>query len=76
MEIDGKGDKTKFVRLLKAHGKQRTQICFRVTDNAYSRLLKLAVLFEMEPSDYAKAVLYKDLGIWTERLDYRRKKRH
>lgn len=66
---------TQRMGLLKAHGKRRIQICFRITENAWERLTLISRLFEMTESDYTKAVLYKDLGIWTERLDYRRKKR-
>jgi len=70
--IEEKGAET---GLLKDRGKRRLQICFRVTERAFERLVQVANLFEMETSDYAKAVLYKDLGVWTERIDYRRKRK-
>lgn len=75
MDSAGTHRKNENVRLLKDHGKQRIQICFRITEVAYHRLLEVSKLFEMSDANYAKAVLYKDLGVWTERLDYRRKKR-
>jgi hypothetical protein len=63
------------IRLLKDHGEHRIQICFRITEVAWKRLTELSTLFNMTESDYSKAVLYKDLGCWSERLDYRRRKR-
>ena len=71
----GVEEKTQRMRLLKDHGKRRIQICFRITETAWHRLVEVAGLFEMEESGYAKACLYKDLGVWTERLDYRKKRR-
>ena len=71
----GVEEKTQRMRLLKDHGKRRIQICFRVTEKAWTRLREISRLFEMSDTDYAKAVLYKDLGVWTERLDYRKKRR-
>lgn len=56
----------------KLHEKRR-QISFRITEIAEDRLQKAAALFDMEPALYAKAVLYKDLGVFTEPLDQRRR---
>jgi len=75
MNSAGIESRTQRIRLLKDHGKRRIQICFRITEKAWQRLVEVSRLFEMTDTDYAKAVLYKDLGVWTERLDYRRKKR-
>jgi len=68
-------EKTQRIRLLKDHGQRRIQLCFRITERAFERLAEVSKLFQMKDTDYAKAVLYQDLGVWTERLDYRRKKR-
>ena len=68
--VDFKGPR---MRLFKNHGKRRIQICFRVTENAYDRLMEVARLFELKESEYVKAVLYKDLGAYNERIDHRRK---
>ena len=76
MDCAGVDEKTQRVRLLKDHGKRRIQICFRITEKAWDRLVEIPRVFGMKDSDYAKAVLYKDLGVWTERLDYRRRKKH
>jgi len=52
---------------------KRTQISFRLTEAALNRLRQCAELFNMEPSQYAKAVLYKDLGLLQEPVDQRRR---
>ena len=75
MDSAGVKEKTQRVRLLRDHGKRRIQICFRITSQAFERLLEVSRLFGLKDTDYAKAVLYKDLGLWTERLDYRRRKK-
>jgi len=75
MHSAGIDEKTQRIRLLKDNGKRRIQICFRITEKAWDRLQELSALFEMKDTDYVKAVLYKELGIWTERLDYRKKRR-
>ncbi len=62
------------MRFLKEHGPRRIQISFSISELAWDRLTLLAQLFNLNESSYAKAVLYKDLGVWTERLDHRRKK--
>ena len=51
----------------------RRQITFRIGPVAQDRLERAAALFNMKPSEYAKAVLYKDLGIFDEPLDQRRR---
>ncbi|MBT0160404.1 hypothetical protein G4O51_10520 [Candidatus Bathyarchaeota archaeon A05DMB-2] len=57
---------------LKFHEK-RHQISFRITEIAKDRLKQHAALFNMTPSEYAKAALYKDLGVFSEPLDRRRR---
>jgi hypothetical protein len=57
----------------KFHGKRR-QISYRITEIAEVRLKQHAELFNMTPSEYAKAALYKDLGVFTEPLDRRRRR--
>jgi len=52
---------------------KRLQVTFRVSDAAYTRLLQVAKLFHLQPAQYAKAVLYRDLGCYLEPLDRRRR---
>ena len=54
------------------YGKRR-QITFRIGPIAQERLKQAAALFNLKPSEYAKAVLYRDLGIFDEPLDQRRR---
>lgn len=54
------------------HGKRR-QITFRIGPLAEDRLRQVAKLFNMKPTEYAKAVLYRDLGVFNEPLDQRRR---
>jgi hypothetical protein len=54
------------------YGKRR-QITFRIGPVAQDRLERAAALFNLKPSEYAKAVLYRDLGIFDEPLDQRRR---
>ena len=54
------------------YGKRR-QITFRIGPLAQERLKQAAALFNLKPSEYAKAILYKDLGIFDEPLDQRRR---
>jgi hypothetical protein len=59
------------------HGRRR-QITFRIGPICEDRLRRAAALFNMKSTDYAKAIIYKDLGIFDEPLDKRRSswKRH
>ena len=75
MNCAGDEENSQRIRLLRNHGKRRLQICYRITEVAWRRLTELAQLFQMQEAEYAKACLYKDLGVWTERLDYRKKRR-
>jgi hypothetical protein len=54
------------------YGKRR-QVTFRIGPIAQEKLEQAAGLFNMKPTEYAKAVLYKDLGVFNEALDQRRK---
>lgn len=55
---------------------KRHQVTFRITRLAKERLEEVAALFNnMKPSQYAKAVLYRDLGLFDEPLDHRRRPR-
>lgn len=56
----------------KIKGKRR-QITFRIGPIAQEKLKQHAELFNMTPSEYAKAVLYRDLGVFSEPLDRRRR---
>jgi len=52
---------------------KRIQITFRITPVAMDRLERASALFRMTPGEYTKAVLYRDLGVWEEPLDQRRR---
>jgi hypothetical protein len=52
---------------------KRIQITFRITPVAMDRLERASGLFRMTPGEYTKAVLYRDLGVWEEPLDQRRR---
>jgi len=52
---------------------KRIQITFRITPVAMDRLERAAGLFHMTPGEYTKAVLYRDLGVFEEPLDQRRR---
>jgi len=54
---------------------KRCQITFRITKLAEERLKQVAGLFNLTPAQYAKAVLYRDLGCYLEPLG-RRKTKH
>ena len=54
------------------YGKRR-QITFRIGPIAEDRLKQVAALFNMRPTEYVKALLYKDLGVFNEPLDRRRR---
>ena len=58
--------------LMEKHGKRR-QITFRIGPIAWQRLQEVAALFHMKPAEYAKAVLYKNLNVFNEPLDQRRR---
>jgi site-specific DNA-adenine methylase len=51
----------------------RRQVSFRIGPVCEDRLARAAALFNMNSSNYAKAVLYKDLGIFDEPPDRRRR---
>jgi hypothetical protein len=50
----------------------RRQITFRIGPLCQERLEQVAALFNIKPSEYAKAILYRDLAIFNESLDQRR----
>ena len=52
---------------------KRYQITFRISKLAKERLEMVAELFNMRPSQYVKALLYKDLGLFHEPIDRRRR---
>jgi len=52
---------------------RRRQISFRIGPVLEERLSQAARLFNMKPSEYAKALLAKDLGVFDEPLDQRRR---
>jgi hypothetical protein len=54
------------------YGKRR-QITFRIGPIAEDRLKQVAALFNMKPAEYAKALLYRELGVFNEPLDQRRR---
>jgi hypothetical protein len=52
---------------------KRHQITFRISSLAKERLEQVAELFGLRPSHYVKALLYKDLGLFDEPIDQRRR---
>lgn len=54
------------------YGKRR-QITFRIGPIAEDKLRQVAALFGMKASEYAKAILYRDLGVFNESLDQRKR---
>jgi hypothetical protein len=54
------------------YGKRR-QITFRIGPIVQDRLERTAALFNLKPTEYAKALLYKDLQVFDEPLDQRRR---
>ena len=53
----------------------RRQITFRLGPLAQEKLEQIADLFHMKPSEYAKALIYRELGVFSESPDLRRKNR-
>lgn len=53
---------------------RRRQISFRIGVFCQEKLEQTAELFHLKPSEYVKALLYRDLGIFNESLDQRRRK--
>lgn len=53
----------------------RKQLCFRIGPIATDRLDQVAQLFDMKPSQYVKALLYRELGVFNEPLDRRKSRR-
>ena len=53
---------------------KRIQVTFRITELAYDRLQQVAELFGFRnPSQYVKAMLYRELQLFTEPVDMRRR---
>ncbi|MCD6241440.1 hypothetical protein J7K27_08025 [Candidatus Bathyarchaeota archaeon] len=52
---------------------KRYKITFRISKLVKERLEMVAELFNMRPSQYVKALLYKDLGLFQEPIDRRRR---
>lgn len=52
---------------------KRKQITFRIGPLMQDRLEQAAALFDMKPTEYVKAVLYQQLGIFNEPLDRRKR---
>lgn len=53
----------------------RRQYCIRIGALADERLKQVSQMFDMQPTTYLKAVIYKDLGIFNEPLDRRKRRR-
>lgn len=56
------------------HGKPH-QVIFKISPFAFKVLEETAALFTMNPNRYVKTILYRDLGLYHESMDQRRKKR-
>jgi len=54
------------------YGKRR-QVTFRIGPLCQEKLEQVAALFNMKPTEYIKAILYRDLQIFDESLDMRRR---
>lgn len=54
---------------------KRHQITIRIGSIAADRLRQVAETFDMKPATYVKALIYKDLGIFNEPLDRRKRRR-
>jgi hypothetical protein len=54
------------------YGKRR-QITFRIGPIVQDRLERTATLFNLKPTEYVKSLLYKDLQVFDEPLDQRRR---
>jgi hypothetical protein len=67
-------EKLSATELHEKYGK-RVQVTFRITELAHDRLQQVAELFGFRnPSQYVKALLYKDLQLFTEPIDMRRRR--
>ena len=60
------------IKVLEKHGKQHL-VALRVSPKAMERLKQISQLYHLKPGSYMKAVLYRDLGLWDELMDLRRK---
>lgn len=49
------------------------QLNIRISPIARDKLEQVAALFNMTPAQYAKAIIYRDLGIFNEPLDQRKR---
>jgi hypothetical protein len=54
-------------------GQKRRQITFRIGPLCLERLEKVAELFNMTASQYAKAILYREMQVFSESPDNRRR---
>jgi hypothetical protein len=54
-------------------GQKRRQISFRIGAVCLERLEKVAELFNMTASQYAKAILYREMQVFSESPDNRRR---
>lgn len=54
---------------------KRHQLTIRIGPIATDRLKQVAEMFDMKPATYVKALIYKDLGIFNEPLDRRKRRR-
>jgi len=57
---------------MEKYGKRRI-VRYRVPENVWNRLKQVAELFNMNPCQYAKAVLYLNLNMLNIPLDRRRR---
>jgi hypothetical protein len=64
--------KKRWLETMEKYGKRRV-VHFRIDETAWDRLVQVAELFNLRPSQYVKALLYKDLGILNVPLDRRRR---
>ncbi len=58
--------------ILRDNEERRLQMCFRIGEKTWERLVQVARLARMRESEYCKFVLMRDLNVLSEPLDKRR----
>ena len=65
-------ERIEVIETMEKYGKRRV-VHYRVPENVWDRLKQVAELFNLSPSQYAKAVLYLHLNMLNVPLDRRRR---
>jgi hypothetical protein len=64
-------ERIEVIETMEKYGKRRV-VHYRVPENVYDRLIQVAELFNLKPSQYAKACLNLYLQVFNEPLDRQR----